>query len=113
MASAFSTRFLSILFGHVGSGGSDLNAYDRIKYDTLHGDASDINELLDEFALGAFDLQVNGDIREALNASGVQALLRSARPERVPTSIVNMPSAEQRAAVVITVKAKRRLSVRE
>lgn len=31
---------------------SDLSAYDRTKYDTLHGYASDINELLDEVAPG-------------------------------------------------------------
>lgn len=35
-----------VLFDHVGSGGSDLSAYDRAKYDSLRGYADDINELL-------------------------------------------------------------------
>ncbi len=36
-----------ILFDHVGSGGSDLSAYDRGKYDSLHGAADDILEILE------------------------------------------------------------------
>jgi sigma-B regulation protein RsbQ len=35
-----------ILFDHVGAGGSDLTAYDRTKYDSLHGYADDILEIL-------------------------------------------------------------------
>lgn len=40
-----------VLFDHVGSGESDLNSYDRYKYDTLHGYADDVLELLDELDL--------------------------------------------------------------
>ncbi len=36
-----------ILFDHVGAGGSDLSAYDRGKYDSLHGYAEDVLEILD------------------------------------------------------------------
>jgi sigma-B regulation protein RsbQ len=40
-----------VLFDHVGAGASDLAAYDRGKYDSLHGYASDINEILTELDL--------------------------------------------------------------
>jgi len=35
-----------VLFDHVGSGESDLSAYDRRKYDSLHGYAADLLEIL-------------------------------------------------------------------
>ena len=40
-----------ILFDHVGSGGSDLAAYDRGKYDSLHGYADDLLDILDALDL--------------------------------------------------------------
>ena len=40
-----------VLFDHVGAGGSDLSAYDRTKYDSLHGYADDILEILSELDL--------------------------------------------------------------
>jgi sigma-B regulation protein RsbQ len=43
-----------VLFDHVGAGGSDLSAYDRGKYDSLHGYADDVLEILD--ALEARDV---------------------------------------------------------
>lgn len=49
---AFSERFRTIAFDLVGSGGSDLSAYDRVKYGTLHGYADDLLEILDECAPG-------------------------------------------------------------
>lgn len=58
-------------------------------------------------------LQVNGDMRQVLNSSKVQALLRSARPDTRSAPVVRPPSAEQRAAVVVTVKPKRRVLVRD
>jgi hypothetical protein len=61
---------------------------------------------------GAF-WQVNGDMRQVLNTSKVQALLRSARPDTRPPPVVRSPSAEQRAAVVVIVKPKRRVIVRD
>jgi sigma-B regulation protein RsbQ len=36
-----------ILFDHVGAGGSDTSAYDPGKYDSLHGYAEDVLEILD------------------------------------------------------------------
>ena len=40
-----------VLFDHVGAGGSDRAAYDRAKYDSLHGYADDILEILEELDL--------------------------------------------------------------
>ena len=40
-----------VLFDHVGSGDSDLDCYDRSKYDSLHGYADDVLELLDDLDL--------------------------------------------------------------
>jgi sigma-B regulation protein RsbQ len=47
---SFEGRLRIMLFDHVGSGHSDLSAYDRAKYASLQGYASDINELLDAYA---------------------------------------------------------------
>jgi sigma-B regulation protein RsbQ len=52
LAPHFAKRYRVVLFDHVGSGGSDLAAYDRAKYSTLHGYASDMNEIVDEVAEG-------------------------------------------------------------
>jgi sigma-B regulation protein RsbQ len=52
MTPAFEDRFRTIAFDLVGSGGSDLSAYDRDKYASLHGYADDLLEILDEFATG-------------------------------------------------------------
>ena len=40
-----------ITFDLVGAGGSDLAAYDRSKYDSLHGYATDLLDLIDELDL--------------------------------------------------------------
>jgi sigma-B regulation protein RsbQ len=52
LAPTFAERFRTITFDLVGSGGSDLSAYDHDKYQTLHGYADDVIELLDECADG-------------------------------------------------------------
>lgn len=49
---AFSERFRTIAFDLVGSGRSDLGAYDKAKYGTLHGYADDLLEILDACATG-------------------------------------------------------------
>ncbi|MEQ8240106.1 MAG: alpha/beta hydrolase [Cyclobacteriaceae bacterium] len=48
---AFSDSYKIVLFDHVGSGNSDLSAYDFDKYDTLQGYADDIIEICQELAL--------------------------------------------------------------
>lgn len=42
---AFENRFKTVLFDHVGAGGSDLKAYDKAKYSTLAGYAEDVVEI--------------------------------------------------------------------
>jgi sigma-B regulation protein RsbQ len=42
---AFEAEFKTVLFDHVGAGGSDLKAYDRAKYSTLAGYADDVIEI--------------------------------------------------------------------
>jgi sigma-B regulation protein RsbQ len=45
VAPAFEKDFRIILFDHVGAGGSDLSAYDPVKYGSLDGYAEDVVEL--------------------------------------------------------------------
>jgi sigma-B regulation protein RsbQ len=42
---AFKDDFRTVLFDHVGAGGSDLKAYDKAKYSTLEGYANDVVEI--------------------------------------------------------------------
>jgi sigma-B regulation protein RsbQ len=51
VAPAFEKDFKTILFDHVGAGGSDLLAYDPVKYSTLAGYADDVVELGRELGL--------------------------------------------------------------
>jgi sigma-B regulation protein RsbQ len=51
LAPAFTENHCTVLFDHVGFGRSDLAAYDRERYATLHGFAEDVVELLDAFDL--------------------------------------------------------------
>jgi sigma-B regulation protein RsbQ len=48
VAPAFTDTHRVILFDHVGAGQSDLSAYDRDKYHSLHGYADDLLEICDE-----------------------------------------------------------------
>jgi len=52
LAPAFQNRYRTILFDLVGSGRSDLGAYDFARYETLHGHAEDVNAIVREFADG-------------------------------------------------------------
>ncbi|BBU33325.1 hydrolase (plasmid) [Burkholderia sp. THE68] len=51
-APSFADRFRTVLFDLVGGGKSDLAAYDREKYASLHGYADDVVEIVEEFADG-------------------------------------------------------------
>ncbi len=52
LAPAYATRYRTVLFDLVGSGRSDLTAYDREKYDHLQGYADDVSELVHHFGDG-------------------------------------------------------------
>jgi sigma-B regulation protein RsbQ len=51
VAPAFESTHQVVLFDHVGAGGSDVTSYDRQKYGTLEGYATDVLELLHELDL--------------------------------------------------------------
>jgi sigma-B regulation protein RsbQ len=46
VAPHFEQRWRVVLFDHVGAGGSDLSAYDKRRYDRLHGYAEDLVEIV-------------------------------------------------------------------
>lgn len=52
MAPAYAKRYRVVLFDLVGSGNSDLKAYDFNKYGTLQGYADDLLEIAGEFGAG-------------------------------------------------------------
>jgi sigma-B regulation protein RsbQ len=52
LAPTFEDRYKTVLYDLMGSGRSDHTAYDRTKYGSLHGHASDVIELIDAFADG-------------------------------------------------------------
>lgn len=52
IAPVYAKRYRVVLFDHVGSGQSDLSAYDREKYSSLQGYANDVNEIVEQFAQG-------------------------------------------------------------
>ncbi|MBA1289404.1 alpha/beta fold hydrolase [Pseudomonas japonica] len=52
LAPGFSEQFRVITYDLVGAGGSDLSAYDRLKYGHLQGYAQDLNELIARFTKG-------------------------------------------------------------
>jgi sigma-B regulation protein RsbQ len=51
VAPAFAARYRTVLFDHVGAGGSDLAAYDPEKYASLDGYAADVIELCYELGI--------------------------------------------------------------
>jgi sigma-B regulation protein RsbQ len=51
VAPAFEDRFKTVMFDHVGAGRSDLSAYDRTKYSSLEGYASDVVDICNSLGL--------------------------------------------------------------
>jgi sigma-B regulation protein RsbQ len=52
LAPQYAGRYRTVLYDLVGSGASDLKAYDLAKYATLRGHADDVIEIVDAFAQG-------------------------------------------------------------
>ena len=86
MAPSFQPNYRAILFDLVGSGSSDLTAYDRAKYDSLQGHAQDVIEIID--AVGAGPVIFVGH-----SVSAMIGLLASlARPELFSALVMVGPS---------------------
>lgn len=83
---AFEDRYRIILYDLVGSGDSDLGAYDRAKYATLKGHASDLLEILGEFASGPAVF-----VGHSVSAM-IGALAAIAAPERFEVLVMIGPS---------------------
>ena len=83
---AFEDAYRIVLFDHVGAGQSDLSAYDRRKYATLDGYATDVLEICDECQLS--DVVFVGHSVSAM--IGVLAALRE--PRRFAALVLVGPS---------------------
>ena len=84
---AFENEFRTVLFDHVGAGGSDLAAYDTTKYSTLAGYADDLVEIGDE--LGVKDAVFVG--HSVSSMIGVMASIKD--PEMFESLVLVGPSA--------------------
>lgn len=83
---AFADDYRLVLFDHVGSGRSDLSAYDRKKYRTLQGYADDILEICD-----ALDVTHGVFVGHSVSAMiGVLAAIKD--PERFDQLVLIGPS---------------------
>jgi len=87
LAPAFAQKYRVILFDLVGSGGSDLTAYDREKYASLDGYASDLLDVINEFSPG---IPVNFVGHSVSAMIGVLADIRS--PELFRAHLMIAPS---------------------
>ena len=84
---AFENEFRTVLFDHVGAGGSDLAAYNTVKYSTLAGYADDLVEIGDE--LGVKDAVFIG--HSVSSMIGVMASIKA--PEMFESLVLVGPSA--------------------
>jgi sigma-B regulation protein RsbQ len=86
VAPAFEDSFKTVLFDYIGHGRSDVGAYDRNKYSTLQGYASDVLEICEE--LGLTDVIFVGH-----SVSGMIGILAAIRqPERFSKLVLVGPS---------------------
>lgn len=84
---AFEDRYKIVLFDYVGSGKSDLGAYNPERYNNLNGYAQDILDIIDEFKL-------NNVILVGHSVSSMVALLAAVkRPEVFDKIVFVGPSA--------------------
>lgn len=86
VAPAFAGEFRTILFDHVGAGGSDLTAYDPDRYATLDGYADDVVELCRA-------LDIRGGVFVGHSVSAMIGVLASRKaPEIFDTLVMVCPS---------------------
>jgi sigma-B regulation protein RsbQ len=86
VAPHFEDRYRTVLFDHVGAGGSDLSAYDEQRYGTLDGYAQDVVEILEDLDLR--DVVFVG--HSVSSMIGVQAALDA--PDRIGALVLVGPS---------------------
>ena len=86
VAPAFADRYRVITFDHMGSGGSDVSAYDPRKYDDLRGYAADVLEIVRELDLN--DVVFVG--HSVSSMIGALAVIEA--PERFDTLVMVSPS---------------------
>jgi sigma-B regulation protein RsbQ len=87
VAPAFEIDFRTILFDHVGAGGSDLKAYDAVKYDSLAGYAEDVIEI-------GRDLRLHGAVFVGHSVAAMIGVLASIKaPDLFSKLILVGPSA--------------------
>lgn len=82
----FTSRFRIVMYDLVGAGQSDLSAYDREKYSSLAGYAEDLNEIIDEYAVGP--VIVVGHSVSAM----IAALADRRRPGQIAAHVMVGPS---------------------
>lgn len=86
LAPAFEERYRIVAFDLVGSGNSDLSAYDRTKYNTLQGHVDDLLEVIDAFADGPV-IFIGHSVSTMIGMlAGIQA------PERFLAQVMLSPS---------------------
>jgi sigma-B regulation protein RsbQ len=86
VAPAFEAEYLVVRYDQVGAGGSDLAAYDAGKYDSLHGYADDLLDILD-------DLDLDDAVFVGHSVSAMIGVLAAARrPERFGALVLVGPS---------------------
>ncbi|GHD41974.1 alpha/beta fold hydrolase [Mycetocola manganoxydans] len=86
VAPSFEEDYLVVRYDQVGAGESDLSAYDAGKYDSLHGYADDLLDILD-------DLDLTDAVFVGHSVSAMIGVLAAARrPERFGALILVGPS---------------------
>jgi sigma-B regulation protein RsbQ len=86
VAPTFERDFRVVLFDHVGAGGSDLSAYDPVKYSSLNGYSSDVVEL-------CYELGVRGGVFVGHSVSAMIGVLAAKQaPELFSDLILVGPS---------------------
>ena len=86
VAPAFEDRYRTVLFDHIGAGGSDLSAYDAGKYASLDGYADDVVAL-------CRDLSVSGGVFVGHSVSAMIGVLAAKKaPELFESLILVCPS---------------------
>jgi len=86
VAPAFERDHRVVLFDHVGAGGSDLRAYNRSRYDSLHGYADDVLQILQ-----ALDLEDAVYVGHSVSAM-VGVLAATNDPQRFGALVLVGPS---------------------